>query len=164
MKKAIIGIWFLILLLGFESVFADGTCGTNVKYTINGNTITFSKEDSGSDAEWSEDCGSVFRDDSAITIVKVSDPIRVTDAAFMFQGFEYVQAMYLSKLDVSEVTDMSLMFSLNGSLKTLDVSNWDTSKVTDMSQVFWYCEGLETLDLSSWDTSNVTDMYQMFQE
>ena len=80
MKKTIIGILLFCLLLSVQSVFADGTCGTNVKYAVSGNTIEFSREDPASPAEWDFTCGGVFREDASITIVNIKDTISVYDA------------------------------------------------------------------------------------
>ncbi len=161
MRKMIIGLLLLCLLLGFQTVFADGTCGTNVKYTISGSTITFSKEDPDADAEWFR-CDEVYKNDPSVTVVKVSDVIRVRDRTHAFANAAYVKKMYLSKLDVSGVTDMSWWFSNCSALTYLDVSGWNTSKVTMMRSTFSDCSLLTTLKMSGWKTGRVTDMNSMF--
>ena len=161
MKKIIIGILFLCLLLGSQNVFADGTCGTNVKYTISGNTVNFSKSESGSDAVWGRDCGDVFNN-SAVTVMNVNDAIRVTDGNGLFSGFSFIRQMNLSKFDVSGVTDMSNMFSSCISLTSLNLSGWDTSSVKNMSYMFWGCSSLTNPDVSGFNTANVTEMNGMF--
>ncbi|MBQ4512437.1 MAG: BspA family leucine-rich repeat surface protein [Anaerolineaceae bacterium] len=139
----------------------EGTCGVNVKYTVSGDTVTFSKADPASEAVW-EDCGSVFQNDPKYRTVKVSDTIRIKDGRDLFDGFPYVREMYLANFDVSGVTDMSGMFAGCSSLTTLDVSSWDTSAVTNMTSMFDGCRSLTDPDVSCWDTSNVTRMRGMF--
>lgn len=162
MKRLFTGILLLCLLLGFQAVFADGTCGTNVKYTISGNTISFSKSRAGSAAVWGPDCGEVFQENEKITSVKIKNKIRVKDAVRMFNFFENVEQMDLRNLDVSRVTDMSSMFNSCYELETLNLSGWDTSAVTDMTGMFSACFDLENLDMSGWNTSKVKRMDLMF--
>ena len=158
-------IWILLLCLlsGFQTVFAAGTCGTNVKYTVSGNTITFARSNPDRTAVWKENCGEVFKEEENITVVKIMDKIKVKDAFGMFYLFEYVEKMDLRNLDLSGVTDISSMFNGCYNLKTLNVSGWDTSKVTDMTKVFASCFELESLDLNSWNTSKVEKMSGMFE-
>ena len=162
MKKYIIGILLLVLVLSFQGVFADGTCGTNVKYTINDSRIIFSRVNTGSAAEWSENCGSVFKNDPKITIVKVNSVIRVANGSELFKDFVYVKEMLLPKLDVSAAADLSGMFYGCKALTSLNVSGWDTSSVKDMSNMFYGCESLTSLNLNRWNTSAVTNMKSMF--
>ena len=188
MKKVILGIVFLVFVLNFQFVFADGTCGNNVKYSINNNTINFSRERSGSEAVWGTDCGEVFKTDLNITVVNINERIRVTDGKALFDSYRHVKEMNLENFDVSNVTDMTDMFymcesmeTLNVSswntanvtsirnifswctnLKNLDVSRWNTSKMKDISSAFAYCRALRSLDVSGWNTSSVTDMYGTF--
>ncbi len=157
-----IGIVLVCLLLGFQTVLA-GTCGKNVKYTISGDTISFSKRNSGSDAVWGTDCTEVFKEDSNITIIKVNEKILVTNGNSLFRDCQYVQEMDLEKLDVSAVTNMISMFDGCWELRSVDVSGWDTSNVTNMSSMFNECNFLESVDVSEWDTSNVTAMSLMFR-
>ena len=116
-----------------------GTCGTNVKYMVDGSTISFAKGDGTEDPKWEDvdgsNCGAVFRDNAEITSVKVTEKISVTNGTSLFSGFRDVREMDLSKLDVSAVTDMSYMFLDCGSLESLDLSGWDTSSVTDMKDM-----------------------------
>ena len=164
MKKFMTGILLLIFLLGFQNVFSanTGTCGENVKYAINGNTINFSKANTASAATWGTDCGVIFKKNSAITIVNINDPIRVIDGNSLFKGFEWVKKMYLSKLDVSNVSDMYRMFYNCWSLTSLDVFSWNTSNVINMGDMFDSCSSLTSLDVSYWNTGNVTSMSNMF--
>ena len=175
MKKYIIGIFLLIFLLGFQGAFAagTGTCGTNVKYTISGKTISFSRSNTAAAAIWDIDCGEVFKDNSSIEIVNVKDTIRVTDGYELFRGFKYVKEMNLSKLDVSKVEDMGSMFEglwndeteqYESSLIRLDVSSWNTANVTNMAWMFAGCSSLTTLDVSNWNTANVMTMNGLFDE
>ena len=114
MKKFIFSICLsLFILIGFQSVNAQtGTCGTNVKYTISGNTISFSREDPSSVAVWADDCRTVFQDKQAITVVDVVDVIQGIDTISisgdyygMFTDCTYVEIMNLSMMDVSNVMD-----------------------------------------------------------
>ncbi len=162
MKKMM--VWFLLLCLlsGFQTVFAAKTCGTNVKYTISGDTITFARSDPDKTAVWKENCKDVFADNANITVVKIRDKIKVKDASDMFRFAYYVKEMDLRNLDLSGVTDMSSMFADCDNLKTLNASGWDTSKVKTMRRMFFYCSSLKKLNISGWKTSNVEDMDGMF--
>ncbi|MBQ6509430.1 MAG: BspA family leucine-rich repeat surface protein [Flexilinea sp.] len=170
-KHLFISLWLIIFAFTFGGVTAaddSGTCGTNVKFTISGNTISFAKGDGAEAPKWEDgegsNCGAVFREDREITSVKVTEKISVTNGNQLFYDFRYVREMDLSKLDVSAVTDMSYMFLGCGSLESLDLSGWDTSSVTNMIYMFRECGCLESLDLSGWDTSKVTNMSGMFLE
>ena len=95
------------------SINGASACGTNVKYQISGNTISFSKNNPSQEAVYDSTCTDVFRNDPAITIVKVTDTIRTDEFADdLFSYCRYVQEMYLSKLDVSAVMTMSNMFRM----------------------------------------------------
>ena len=148
MKKLITGILLLIFLLGFQAVFAasTGTCGENVKYTVSGNTIAFTRINSASAAEWG-DCGGVFQYDQTIEIVKVNDTIRITSGFQLFEDFQYVKQMDLSKLDVSNVTDMGVMFYNCRSLISLDVCGWNTANVISTHDMFDGCGLLRTITI-----------------
>ena len=167
MRKLLLIVMLLVMipliphhLSGAEAQADTGTCGTNVKYEISGNTINFSKEDPGSTAYWG-DCGSTFERNSAVTVVNVNDTIKAPENC-SFKSYHYVQKMNLSKLDVSDVTDMNYMFGWCDSLTDLDVRGWNTSNVTNMESMFYECSSLTSLDVRGWDTSNVTNMYWMF--
>jgi len=154
-----------LLLLPFQSVGAQsGTCGTNVKYTISGNTISFSKSNSGKSAVFTSSCTDIFRNNYAITKVEIKETISLPqDSSSMFVNCSYVQEMDLNKFDTSNVTDMHGMFGSCSSLTSLDVSKWDTSSVTDMRLMFGECSSLTSLDVSKWDTSKVLYMGLMFE-
>ena len=86
----------------------------------------------------------------------------VTNMKDMFCGCSQLQALDVSKWNVSNVTDMHWMFYNCSQLETLDVSKWNVSNVTDMHWMFYNCSQLETLDVSKWNVSNVTNMRGMF--
>ena len=111
---------------------ADQVCGTNVYYTVEGNTINFGMINPSMNAVWTSDCGDVFKNDPNITVVNVLDNISLKNYV-NFSGSTYVQKMYLSKLDVSEMSWFSDMFKNCTSLNTLDVSGWNTSNMKYMS-------------------------------
>ena len=155
------------------------SCGYNVKYAISGNTINFSKINSGAEAVWGADCADSFKDNRSVTVMKINDTIRIIKTresksnGALFGNIPYVQEMYLSKLDVSAVTNMYNLFrpeltsgkdgtTYNTSLKKLDLGGWNTSNVTNMDCMFWGCSSLTSLNVSGWDTSNVTNMKYMF--
>ena len=170
MKKLIVCICLSFLVfIGFQTASAQsGTCGTNVKYTISGNTISFSRVDSSKAAEWWGDCQSVFRSDDTITNLEIAETIQAINGNSqgvilgMFSDCYYIESMNLAKLDVSNVTDMSYLFYGDNSLKNIVVSGWNTSRVTDMSYMFYGDNSLENIDVSGWNTSKVTDMSYMF--
>ncbi len=157
MKKAMILILILCMLLCCQTVFADETCGTNVKYTIEGDTITYSRNDAGEpNAVWGSNCRTPMMNDTSITKVIVSETIRVTNGVGMFRNLSAVREMDLSNLNVSAVTDMYEMFKDCGSLESLNIGNWTTSNVTDMYEMFSGCGSLQSLDIGNWVTSKVT--------
>ena len=165
MKKFVFSICLsLFIFIGFQTVSAQsGTCGTNVQYTIIGNTISFMKGNGSGNPVWSSGCTDVFKNDSSITKVEVNDKIWLPEnSGFMFYDCIYVQEMNLSKMDCSNVTYMNSMFLDCSSLADLDVSGWNTSNVIYMNRMFYNCSSLTSLDVSAWDTSNVTRMDFMF--
>ena len=153
MRKKMLFVVILLMLFPFipyhlmGAEAQQGTCGTNVKYTITGNTINFSKED------------------PAVTVVNINDSIKApANDSHLFHNYSYIQEMYLSKLDVSDMTSMWSTFKGCSSLVSLDVSGWNTSNVTNMMYMFEDCSLLKSLDVSGWNTSNVTNMMFMFHE
>ena len=109
--------------------------------------------------------------------VIVEDELAPVSTAYWFYGFQAVQNIDLSLLDVSKVTDMSYMFysaaeqkntGINVNYCTLTITgleNWDTSSVEDMSYMFYNAaqKGKTfTLNLNGWDTSSVKNMKFMF--
>ena len=82
MKKLMVCICLSFLVfIGFQTASAQtGTCGTNVIYTISGDTISFSKADSSSTAKWGDDCRTVFKDNNKITVVKMTNRIQGMDS------------------------------------------------------------------------------------
>lgn len=89
------------------------------------------------------------------------DTSSVTRPDYMFQGTG-MEALDLSKWDMSQAVDMMGMLRSASSLKTLNASSWDVSNVTTMQQMFGNCISLVDLDLSGWKTSKNASMYQMF--
>ena len=164
MKKTGLLLLFL-LLFTFQTVNAKtGTCGTNVSYQTNENTIIFSKTDVNTKAEWSGDCTNTFKYDSDIMYVEVQDKIILSEEGGVFSNCDYVLEMHLSNLDTSNVTNMSHMFSHCDALRSLDISEWNTSNVKSMEGMFWGSATLRRLDMNKWDTSNVTNLNRMFYE
>ena len=162
MKKIIPGLFLLIFLLIFQGAGAyDGTCGTNVAYTIEGNTINFSKANAADDAVFNNECGEVFKEDPNITAVNITEKM-FADENLSFSGFYNVREMYLSNFDVSNIYSMHEMFSDCASLETLDIGDWDTSYAAEMNYMFSGCSSLTSLDLSSWNTSKIGNMTSMF--
>lgn len=141
----------------------NGTCGTNIAYSIENNTIVFSKADAKSEAIWSNECRDIFHNDSNITKVDIKDHIKASEGKNLFRKCQFIEEMNLEKLDVSNVTDMSWMFYDCSSLNKLNISGWDMTNVMDMSSMFEGCTSLPTVDVSTWNTSNVTDMTGMFR-
>lgn len=162
MKKMIFGFWLLCLFFCIPGISAQnesGTCGHNVIYTINGDTIFFANDQS-SFASYSSSCTDIFKDDPSITKVKIVDMIDFTSGNF--SGCQYIREMDISKLDISQTSYLDQRFKDCSSLQSLDLSSWDTSNVTDMYGLFSGCSSLQSVNLTNWDTSNVTDMSSMF--
>ena len=86
----------------------------------------------------------------------------VTSTNSMFYDCNNLTTLDVSGFNTSKVTDMYCMFYNCNKLATLDVSRFDTSKVTNMDYMFYGCNNLATLDVSNWNTSKVTNMYCMF--
>lgn len=172
MKKMLFGIWLLCLLFSFQCVFADGTCGKNIIYRKNGNTITYLSRE-GTIGEWDNSCID-YANDVSIEIIKIGNRIYAgsghLDFCHVTHYYTYhdtywpknIKEMYLSNLDVSDVTSMAYTFSGYGSLVTLDISGWDTSSVTNMEMMFQSVSSLENMDLNILDTSSVVNMRGMF--
>ncbi|MBQ6519901.1 MAG: BspA family leucine-rich repeat surface protein [Anaerolineaceae bacterium] len=155
-------IYTTIELKDDQGTCTQGVCGTLTKYSIDGNTITFSKVASDIDAIWGEDCGNMFKENPDVTEVEIKDKIIVTDAQLMFKDFKYVKKMNLSNFDVSNVTSMNNMFLGCSSLTSLDLNSWDTSSLTNMSSLFNLCSSLTDLNMNGWNTSAVTTTNNMF--
>lgn len=160
---------FLLLFVLILMIFAagpasaqTGTCGTNVAYSISGDTITYSKYSASSDAVWDDSCRSVIKENDSVQKVKASDTIRVLSGKEMFIHCSGLTEIDLSNFDFSAMTSAQYMFAYCTGLTVLDFGGWDASKVTDMAGMFYACRSLTELDVSGWDTSNVTDMYNMF--
>ena len=152
----------LQLLLSFEIVFSQSeTCGINVSYSINGETITFTKNDSRVYAQWG-DCTKKI-EDNPVTKVEVIDQIFFRSGDSKFKYLNGVTDMDLSNLDVSRTNDLSGMFRGCSSLINLEVSRWDTSNVIYFSNMFIGCSSLASLDVSNWNTSKVDSMRWMFK-
>ena len=99
MRKIYVLLIFLLLFFVPQSINAQsGTCGTNVKYTINGNTINFSKSKSGSEAYYSSFCTDVFKKDPNITVVNITDTIRASEGKYLFYECDFVEKMNLSSV------------------------------------------------------------------
>lgn len=84
------------------------------------------------------------------------------DMSYMFNYFDKLETIDLSRFDTSHVTNMSHMFNQCYELTSLDVSNFDTSNVADMSYMFCWTYNVPSFDLSGFDTSNVVNMSHMF--
>ena len=83
--------------------------------------------------------------------------------AYMFNGFENANNIYLSGFNTENVDNMRSMFEYCVVLDPLDFSNFDTGSVTDMSRMFNGCGDMSSIDVSGFDTRNVTDMSEMFR-
>lgn len=88
------------------------------------------------------------------------DTSRVTDMSFLFQFFNRIQDIDISKWDVSNVKSMAGMF-YNCYYFNSDLSKWDVSNVCNMSNMFDGCENFNC-DLSKWNTGKVKYMDYMF--
>ena len=163
MKKLIVCICLsFLILIGFQAVSAkdSGTCGNNVVYSITGNTISFSKEDSSTYATWGVNCGLIIPNDESVTIIKIVDEIKGQNSygtyvdnykedgyIGMFSGFEYIQEMDLSNLDVSNMTNMINMFYGCESLTSLNVSGC-TSMPTSVPVSSVYSKGRKAVSVA----------------
>ena len=138
-------------------------------------TITFYSQGGTLSSEWKSmmnltflnwDVADYTLEDHKINAITISDDSDVMylpgSCEGLFEYFNSLQSLDLSKADTSNVTDMSAMFHNCPNLQSLDISGFDTSNVTNMSSMFHECCYLQTLDVSGFDTSNVTNMSDMF--
>ena len=87
-----------------------------------------------------------------------------TSSAVTLNGTFYgagVEALDLSKWDVSHVESFYQLFENASELKSVNMTGWNTSNVLDMSYMFNRA-GVTSLDLSSFNTSKVQRMGDMF--
>ena len=125
------------------------TCGTNVKWSVTGDTIIFSKGDGTADPLWGADCVGKFRGNASIKKAVIAEPMGIQDRtqmAEMFLECEDVEEMDLSKLVIPTDGDpisMEAMFESCGQLRKLNLQGWDTSRVTSMDNMFSICESLK---------------------
>ena len=146
-------------------------CGTNVKWSVTGDTIIFSKGDEEEAPLWGASCVEKFRYDTKIKKAVIAEPMGIQDRtqmAEMFTECDYVEEMDLSKLVIPTDGDpisMEAMFKDCNQLRKLNLQGWDTSRVTSMDNMFSICESLKELNLgSNWNTSNVISMSNMFND
>ena len=110
------------------------------------------------------DSGALFEGFNGLRSLNLSkaDTANVTNMAYMFSSCDNLQTLDLRGLDTSNVTNMKGMFKNCTSLQTLNLSGFNTSNVISMTHMFFGCSNLQTLDVSGFDTSNVTNMSGMF--
>jgi len=68
-----------------------------------------------------------------------------TDLSSVFDGFETIEEIDATDLDVSNITNLGSAFSFCTALKSVDISTWDISKATTMQCMFQFCGNLETI-------------------
>ncbi len=102
-------------------------------------------------------------DNGVIYIYSEAEEIYMNqNSSGLFNVFQNVSNINLTRFNTSKVVNMSDMFMGDGGLPRLDVSNFNTNKVTNMSYMFGVCQSMTSLDLSNFNTSKVTDMSGMF--
>ena len=102
-------------------------------------------------------------DNGVIYIYSEAEEIYMNqNSSGLFNVFQNVSNINLTRFNTSKVVNMSDMFIGDGGLPRLDVSNFNTNKVTNMSYMFGVCQSMTSLDLSNFNTSKVTDMSGMF--
>ena len=140
-----------------------GTCGTNVKYTIDGDTIRYSTYDSRYETHWNSYSCRVPLLTGNIKKVYIDDKMLVdTNLQEAFSGNTYLEELHLNNF-VMNLPDLNSAFSGCSSLKVVEISDLgNTSGLRSLYHTFAGCTSLEELDLSGWDTSNVEDMAYMF--
>ena len=140
-----------------------GTCGTNVKYTIDGDTIRYSTYDSRYETHWNSYSCRVPLLTGNIKKVYIDDKMLVdTNLQEAFSGNTFLEELHLNNF-VMNLPDLNSAFSGCSSLKVVEISDLgNTSGLRSLYHTFAGCTSLEELDLSGWDTSNVEDMAYMF--
>ncbi len=76
----------------------------------------------------------------------------------MFEDYDEITGMDLSRFDTKKIENMAYMFSRMGNLRSLNLASFDTSNVKNMDSMFYWLEEIKYLDLSSFNTSNVETM------
>ena len=134
---------------------ANGTDG-NITWAIDvdGKLVVNGSGDFSNGRPWWE-----YRSSITSAVVEITG---MTDASYLFDGYENLIDVDLSGFDTSNVVNMKCMFNECSNLTSIKLDGLDTSKVTDMNSMFAQCSNLMSLDLSSFDTSNVTNMWDMF--
>lgn len=99
---------------------------------------------------------------SQITSCTLEGAISAPTARGLFRDLARIEAIDLSRLNISSAQDMSFMFHNCNSLKAIDCSQLDTRNIQDMNQAFSCCYALDTIDLNALDLGNVTSMRGLF--
>lgn len=97
---------------------------------------------------------------------KPTQPIGLTDYAFMFEEREDLVSIDLSDWDMSKATNLIAMFRHCRKLKDISsLENWNVSNVRYMDHMFYCCYELENIiSLQKWDVHHVRGMGFMFSD
>ena len=148
----------------FHTPPKSGICGTDVKYVIVGDTISYYRNNPDDDRTYWHpiSCGKNLLTNeikNVVVVDKIKVPTNLEDA---FAGNTNLVAMDLSNF-IMETDGLRNAFSGCSSLKTLKINGLSMSEaVTSLYDTFKDCSSLEELDLSGLDTSNITNMEGTF--
>lgn len=102
---------------------------------------------------------------SSITSIRIDGIVHAPTAAYLFYGFDNVEEIDATHIDVSSVESMRGAFSLLDNLKSVDISTWDFSSVTNCYDTFHHSLKLETIVFPEYvDLRNCVDMGYMFDQ
>lgn len=101
---------------------------------------------------------------TAVKVVADSSAVMPADCTEMFQAWDYLTEIDLSKANFTNVKSMNHMFSDNYELKKVNLSGIQTPNLENVGELFIYDNVLEELDLSTMNFSKVSKMNHLFKE
>ena len=87
---------------------------------------------------------------------------KVTNAAHMFDGANWVSSLDLAHTNFREVTDITSMFN-NCTASVFDLKNSKFEKIKDFSNMFNNTSGASKIDLSALQLAAAEDLSNMFK-
>jgi surface protein len=97
----------------------------------------------------------------AVPSLETSSKNKTFYASFM-NCYE-LEAIDVSRFDMSNVTSVQGIFTGCTSLKSLDVSDWDISNVTNMNNFCYLCKNLESLKINNFGVNKDVSIISLIQ-
>ena len=169
LAMAAIALVLAVMIVPKAAYAAEGTFGTNCKYTLDDDKNLVIMKGDGADVPYftMSDLHSIA-DWNSITSFKVAkdSSIYVAAAGYgmneMFKDCTSLKTVSLNHLLILSVTSMENMFEGCTSLDTVDFTGLDTSEIIHMGWMFYGCTNLTAVDLTNLNTSSSTDIREMF--